>query len=130
MTFGGGAEAKAASSCSRDSTPVSFARSAVPVVLVHGWTGKSTNLDAVRRHLKAVYGDRKAVVSFDYAEHNTQWAAGPAVAACLPEYVQEVSKVFAQKVTVIAHSMGRLAILTPAGQKLEAKPPATPRSVG
>lgn len=83
---------------------------AVPVVLVHGWNGKSQNLDAVRGHLKAVYGARAAVFSFDYMEHNTEWASRPDVAGCLAEYVHEVSKVFAQKVTVIAHSMGGLAI--------------------
>lgn len=120
----GSAEARAASGCSARSTAIKFVPAAVPVVLVHGWNGKSENLDAVRSHLKAVYGTRVAVFSFDYMEHNTEWAARPAIAGCLAEYVREVSQVFAQKVTVIAHSMGGLAIRYATDENL-ASPPLT-----
>ena len=89
-----------------------------PVVLVHGWGGSSTKMVPVAQ---ALTGPGSSIASqikvfyFDYRAESIHWAAIPAIASCLAEYVSGISAAYRAaggdgKVIVVAHSMGGLAV--------------------
>lgn len=95
--------------------PGEFAPSRHPLVLVHGWSGTSDSMGEVERGLQSRMPGVFDFRYFDYRQNRTDWAARPAVAACLAEYVNEVHDNHVAsggdgRVYVVAHSMGGLAM--------------------
>lgn len=120
---GGSQRAQAVEGCNRPAgTKITFQRGAIPVVLVHGWNGSPKGMSPISDYLKEKFGSRVAVFSFDYSDHARLWAARAPVASCLAEYVRRVSDTFAQRVTVVTHSMGGLAIRFASDPRFAAKP--------
>ena len=86
-----------------------------PLVLVHGWQGSSDSMSPVERGLQKALPDTFDVRYFDYRTAADKWASKPAIAACLADYVNEVSANNRRdggdgKVYLVGHSMGGLAI--------------------
>src|SRR6478735_8684659 len=95
--------------------PGSFDPRHHPLVLVHGWQGKSDSMSPVEQGLQKLLPNTFDVRYFDYRDVANQWAARPAIAACLSDYVNEVSGNDRRdggdgRVYLVAHSMGGLAI--------------------
>jgi len=85
-------------------------------VLVHGWLGKP--LGDTAGLLKQELGPGWQMFLFDYAAKSTEWAAIPEIAACLADYIADVSaKAGGSKVFLVGHSMGGLAARFAADQK-------------
>lgn len=88
-----------------------------PVVMVHGWNSSSSSMTDVERALTASGAKTSGRVKplyFDYRSKATHWAALPQIAACLADFVHEVSARYEGaggdgRVVVVAHSMGGLA---------------------
>jgi pimeloyl-ACP methyl ester carboxylesterase len=85
-----------------------------PVVLVHGWTGSSKDMNPVAKEVEKRVPDTFTFRSFDYSSARTEWAASRRVASCLALYVQRVATEHRVaggdgRVYVVAHSMGGLA---------------------
>lgn len=95
--------------------PGQFRANRHPLVLVHGWNSNSDAMGAVESGLRKQMPGTFDYRYFDYRKHSLDWAASPAIAACLAEYVNEVSRNYRSaggdgKVLLVAHSMGGLAI--------------------
>lgn len=90
-----------------------IAAEARPVVLVHGWRGDV--LQPLRGQLEDKPDTKKwQYFVFDYADHNTDWADSPTIAACLAAYIEQVSDAHRDRggngiVYLVGHSMGGLA---------------------
>lgn len=87
-----------------------------PVILVHGWDGSSTSMDAIASAIEIdpSISSQVSVKFFDYRSAASRWASVPAIAGCLGEYITAMSNSYKAaggdgKVIVIAHSMGGLA---------------------
>lgn len=99
-----------------------------PVVLVHGWDGDKTAMDAVKKHLSVPAGVGP-MLAFDYGRNSQHWASIPAIAACLADYLNAVSATYHNaggdgKVLVVAHSMGGLATRFATDSRYAANPAA------
>lgn len=86
-----------------------------PLVLVHGWNSTSDAMYPVEEGLDERLPDTFDFRYFDYRAHGQDWAARPSIAACLADYVREVSSNHKAaggdgKVFLVGHSMGGLAI--------------------
>lgn len=108
------ATAGQASGCSdRSSGTDGLAADAHPVVLVHGWTGEP--LGDTRTALEGRLARGWQFRLFDYHRSSTQWAAEPAIARCLAQYVERLSDSHRAVggdglVYLVTHSMGGLAV--------------------
>jgi pimeloyl-ACP methyl ester carboxylesterase len=100
-----------------------------PVVLVHGWDSGSTTMQGYASLLdtsKVLHKPMHAFL-FDYSHNSGQWAAMPAIASCLADYVNTVSAAYRKaggdgKVLAVGHSMGGLAIRFSASGQYAANP--------
>ena len=95
--------------------PGVFTNARHPLVLVHGWTSKSDSMGQVETALEKRIPDTFEYRYFDYRANGSDWAAQPAISACLADYINEVSDHYRRaggdgKVFVVTHSMGGLAI--------------------
>lgn len=81
----------------------------VAVVLSHGWTGSMTGLVDMRRELERDLPGISVYV-FDYGRLSDTWPSNPAIAACLAEFIRNVSTLNNVPVVYAAHSMGGLAV--------------------
>jgi pimeloyl-ACP methyl ester carboxylesterase len=95
--------------------PGTFDKNHHPLVLVHGWTSSSDSMFPVEQALQKRMPNTFDFRYFDYRANSTDWAARPAIAACLADYVNEVSRNYRSaggdgKVFLVGHSMGGLAI--------------------
>lgn len=86
---------------------------AMPVVLVHGFTGSPADLDVVADRLEATPGEF-AVYRFDYSAVNTRWVDDDAIGPKLRRWVLCLSDASSDgggvgRVGIVAHSMGGLA---------------------
>ena len=107
-----GGQARAASSCSNASTPVTGVSRAHPVVLIHGWTGGP--MDDTARMLGDRLGASWRMFVFDYHDQSNQWADSPQIQGCLQRYLKEISAANLSaggdgRVYLVGHSMGGLA---------------------
>jgi pimeloyl-ACP methyl ester carboxylesterase len=101
-----------------------------PVVMVHGWNSSSSSMTDVERALTAsgaTTSGRAKPLYFDYRSETTHWASLPQIAACLADFVHEVSAKYDDaggdgRVVVVAHSMGGLAARFAASGKYTANP--------
>ena len=87
------------------------------VVLVHGWDSSSSSMASVAKYVSSSTNIKVPVRTFlfDYGAHSGHWAAVPAIASCLADYVRTVSDASKRvggdgKVILVGHSMGGLAI--------------------
>ena len=88
-----------------------------PVILVHGWDSDYHALAglATRIQTSPVVHQPVKTFLFDYGANGGHWAAIPAIASCLADYIHTLSKAYKTlggdgKVILIGHSMGGLAI--------------------
>lgn len=86
---------------------------AMPVVLVHGFTGSPADFDAVADRLEAA-PVAFAVYRFDYSAVNTRWVGDEAIGPKLRRWVLCLSDASSDgggvgRVGIVAHSMGGLA---------------------
>ena len=100
-----------------------------PVVLVHGWDSGSSAMEGYARLLDTSKLLHEPLHSFlfDYSANSGQWAAMPAIASCLADYVNAVSAAYRSaggdgKVLSVGHSMGGLAIRFSASSQYAANP--------
>jgi pimeloyl-ACP methyl ester carboxylesterase len=113
----------------------------VPVVMVHGWTGRSTHdddrggafshkIDLTTDQVAPVSTSRSligqlqrvpgaAVFTFDYPEHSARWVDDEHVGPALGKAVDCLFDATGEKVVVVAHSMGGLATRYALGQRAE-----------
>lgn len=89
-------------------------KQAHPVVLVHGWDGSP--MAQTRSLLEKKLPSGWQFLLFDYSAVHDHWAARPEIAACLADYLADVSRTHQRaggdgRVYVVAHSMGGLATL-------------------
>lgn len=104
----------------------------VPVLMVHGWTGNSAHLsnplgnfsraadlgtigEMITPSSRTVVGilqylGNTDVYTFDYHDASAQWVTSDRIAAPLAESIRCLAQNSGQKVIVVAHSMGGLAI--------------------
>jgi pimeloyl-ACP methyl ester carboxylesterase len=118
-----------------DGTPVQITPDSrgkfVPIVMVHGWTGRSTHTDArtgafshkidlSTNQVGTVQASRSligqlqripgaAVFTFDYHEYSARWVDDPHIGPALGDAIDCLFKATGEKVIVVAHSMGGLA---------------------
>ena len=101
----------------RDFRPDSSGTLPRPVVLVHGWDSSYTSM----QDLGTLLGSSTKLTSpvqpylFDYGSSSSHWAAIPAIASCLADYLNSVSSAYRNaggdgKVIGVGHSMGGLAL--------------------
>jgi pimeloyl-ACP methyl ester carboxylesterase len=103
----------------------------VPVIMIHGWTGRSTHtekrdgafshrIDLSTNQLATVKPDRSligqlqrnpgaAVFTFDYHDYSARWIDDPHIGPALGDAIDCLYKAFGEKVIIVAHSMGGLA---------------------
>lgn len=82
-----------------------------PVVLVHGLNSSPDAFTKMKASLEQKLDSRYWVTTFSYASLASTWASHPGIAACLADYIHQVSgSAGGAKVFVVAHSMGGLAI--------------------
>jgi len=103
----------------------------VPVVMVHGWTGRAAHtddrtgafshrIDLSTNQLATVTADRSligqlqripgaAVFTFDYHDYSARWVDDPHIGPALGDAIDCLFKATGEKVIVVAHSMGGLA---------------------
>jgi pimeloyl-ACP methyl ester carboxylesterase len=103
----------------------------VPVVMVHGWTGRSTHtdqrtgafshkIDLSTNQLATVQASRSfigqlqrdpgaAVFTFDYHDYSARWIDDPHIGPALGDAIDCLFKATGEKVIIVAHSMGGLA---------------------
>lgn len=82
-----------------------------PVVLVHGLNSSTDAFTKMKASLEQKLDSRYWVTTFSYASLASTWASHPGIAACLADYIHQVSgSAGGAKVFVVAHSMGGLAI--------------------
>jgi hypothetical protein len=100
-----------------------------PVVLVHGWDDSYTAMQGYAGLLirSKVLHEPLRPYLFDYSANSGHWAAVPAIAACLADYVNSVSGAYHAaggdgKVLALGHSMGGLAIRFSADSRYAAHP--------
>jgi len=86
------------------------------VVMVHGWDGEPKSWDKMIQTMSDQHLLPRNVVMlrFNYAADSYHWAAVPAIADCLAQYIHRVTMRLAevdadQRVLVVTHSMGGLA---------------------
>ncbi|RPF39359.1 triacylglycerol lipase [Streptomyces sp. TLI_185] len=94
----------------RSDQPDNLSPQVQPVVLVHGWTGNAGNMNPVKNGLEKRLNrtiESVKLLAFDYQAANFHWAANPEIAACLADYLRQVSQAHGNgKVLVVAHSLG------------------------
>lgn len=136
-----------------DGTPVQetamLGERTVPVLFIHGWTGKSThspsrdgafsgNIDLTANGVADVNVGRSAIgqiqhlggasaYTFDYHEFSARWVDDDMIAPRLAAALTCLAEAHAQEVIVVAHSMGGLA--TRAALKLVADTGTAPDAV-
>jgi pimeloyl-ACP methyl ester carboxylesterase len=103
----------------------------VPVIMVHGWTGSSTQTDARTGDFshkidlstnqfatvpatRSLIGQLQripgaAVFTFDYHEYSTRWVDDPHIGPALGDAIDCLFRATGEKVIIVAHSMGGLA---------------------
>jgi len=103
----------------------------VPVIMIHGWTGRSTHtekrdgafshrIDLSTNQLATVKPDRSligqlqrnpgaAVFTFDYHDYSARWIDDPHIGPALGDAIDCLYKASGEKVIIVAHSMGGLA---------------------
>jgi pimeloyl-ACP methyl ester carboxylesterase len=83
-----------------------------PVVFVHGLNADASAWAPMTSILKGrTDAKRYTFLTFDYQYLHSSWASHPGIAACLARFIHQVSAAAGgQKVLVVAHSMGGLAI--------------------
>lgn len=86
------------------------AEGSLPVVLVHGWTGTAESMHSLGEAIKDRADMATAVRYFDYHSDSLRWASEPEIAACLAEYLHEVTEQAGRPAVVVAHSMGGIAV--------------------
>ena len=88
------------------------APSTQPVVFVHGLNADASAWAPMTSILKGrTDAKRYTFLTFDYQYLHSSWASHPGIAACLARFIHQVSAAAGgQKVLVVAHSMGGLAI--------------------
>ncbi|MCG8917498.1 hypothetical protein L6E12_17070 [Actinokineospora sp. PR83] len=111
----------------------------VPVVVVHGWTGKSTHddkregafshkIDLTTNQLGTVQAARSlvgqfqrnpgaAVFTFDYHQRSANWVDDAQIGPALGAAIDCLHEASGEKVIVVAHSMGGLATRHALGQE-------------
>lgn len=104
----------------------------VPLLMVHGWTGNSTHLsnplgnfsrtadlgtisESITPSSRTVVGilqylGNTDVYTFDYHDASAQWVTSDRIAAPLADSIRCLAQNSGQKVIVVAHSMGGLAV--------------------
>jgi|GEM_PF-788078 len=103
----------------------------VPVVIVHGWTGRSTHTDprtgafshkidlstnqvATVAAVRSLVGQLQrnpgtAVFTFDYHDYSARWVDDPHIGPALGDAIDCLFAATGEKVIIVAHSMGGLA---------------------
>jgi pimeloyl-ACP methyl ester carboxylesterase len=100
-----------------------------PVVLVHGWDSGYSAMQGYANLLDTskVLREPLHAFLFDYSANSAHWAATPAIASCLADYVNTLSAAYREaggdgKVLAVGHSMGGLAIRFSASAQYAADP--------
>jgi len=103
----------------------------VPVIMIHGWTGRSTHtekrdgafshrIDLSTNQVGSVNADRSlvgqlqrnpgaAVFTFDYHDYSARWVDDSHIGPALGDAIDCLFRATGEKVIVVAHSMGGLA---------------------
>lgn len=90
----------------------------VAVVLSHGFTDSADGLQELGQQIESGLQGKGVVYYFDYGRDSDRWPAHHNIAACLGEFIHNISDANDAPVVYAAHSMG-VRCLIPSGHGIQ-----------